>query len=143
MEDGATFRVKSYFAVQFHALRQVLLIQQENKMKNKINFKNNEDASHVSDFSSSERLFIQSLSASVPWAATGGKSNSSFCKTCDDRFVVKCVTNHEFDMFLGRYSKAKERACIAYMESTVVLIFLFLFPPSNLFHCLYHLSHLF
>ena len=94
-EDGSTFRVKSYFAVQFHALRRALLSNTTT---------NNDDSTHrhqhVSDFDLSERLFIQSLSQSVPWAASGGKSNSSFCKTLDDRFVVKCVTNHEFDMFL-------------------------------------------
>lgn len=60
----------------------------------------NNNNTPVYEFGSTERLFIQSLSQSVPWAASGGKSNSSFCKTLDDRFVVKCVTNREFDMFL-------------------------------------------
>ena len=34
----------------------------------------------------------------------------------------------------GKYFKAKESACIAYMESIVELRFLFLLPLSNLFH---------
>ena len=43
---------------------------------------------------------------------------------------------------LGEYFKRK-RACIAYMESTVDLRFLFFLPLSNLFHCLCHVSPLY
>ena len=103
-EDGATFRVKSYFAVQFHALRRALLANNDEgegeEEKHRSSATSAATALPVSDFGSAERLFIQSLSQCIPWAATGGKSNSSFCKTLDDRFVVKCVTAHEFDMFL-------------------------------------------
>ena len=107
-EDGATsYRVKSYFAVQFHALRRALLGSTTNDNNDNDNGENNnandDDHHHrapVSEFGDIERLYIQSLSQCIPWAASGGKSNASFCKTLDDRFVVKCVTNHEFDMFL-------------------------------------------
>jgi hypothetical protein len=111
-EDGATsYRVKSYFAVQFHALRRALLGPNDTNDNNNDNNDNNNNANDddhhhhhhrapVSEFGDIERLYIQSLSQCIPWAATGGKSNASFCKTLDDRFVVKCVTNHEFDMFL-------------------------------------------
>jgi len=94
-DDGTTYRVKTYFAAQFHALRRALLSCYEEREQQSTNNNNN-----TFEFASSERLFIQSMSQCKPWAANGGKSNSSFCKTLDNRFVVKCVTNHEFDMFL-------------------------------------------
>ena len=93
-DDGTTYRVKTYFAAQFHALRRALLSCYEEREQQSTTNTNTFEAA------SSERLFIQSMSQCKPWAANGGKSNSSFCKTLDNRFVVKCVTNHEFDMFL-------------------------------------------
>ena len=35
----------------------------------------------------------------------------------------------------GYVFQKRKRACIAYMESTCSLTFLYLFPPSHLFHC--------
>ena len=88
-EDGSTFRVKSFFASQFHALRRMVL-SHEGKSDEPLN-----GFSHLDD-----DRFVQSLAQCRPWDASGGKSNASFCKTLDDRFVVKCVTAHEFDMFI-------------------------------------------
>ena len=40
-------------------------------------------------FIQGEVEFIRSLSACMFWLARGGKSGSTFCKTKDDRFILK------------------------------------------------------
>ncbi|XP_037294828.1 putative 1-phosphatidylinositol 3-phosphate 5-kinase isoform X3 [Manduca sexta] len=47
-----------------------------------------------------EEAFIRSLAHCVPWAAKGGKSGSTFCKTKDDRYVLKEMTKPEWQQFL-------------------------------------------
>ncbi|XP_060802481.1 1-phosphatidylinositol 3-phosphate 5-kinase [Amyelois transitella] len=47
-----------------------------------------------------EEGFVRSLSRCVPWAARGGKSGSTFCKTQDDRYVLKEMTKAEWQQFL-------------------------------------------
>ncbi|XP_050549440.1 putative 1-phosphatidylinositol 3-phosphate 5-kinase isoform X2 [Spodoptera frugiperda] len=47
-----------------------------------------------------EEGFIRSLAHCVPWAARGGKSGSTFCKTKDDRYVLKEMTKPEWQQFL-------------------------------------------
>lgn len=47
-----------------------------------------------------EELFIRSISRCVSWAASGGKSGSTFCKTVDDRFIVKQMSRFEIQSFL-------------------------------------------
>ncbi|XP_066582542.1 1-phosphatidylinositol 3-phosphate 5-kinase isoform X2 [Prorops nasuta] len=44
--------------------------------------------------------YTRSLSRSVQWAARGGKSGSTFCKTKDDRFIIKAMTRQEMQIFL-------------------------------------------
>lgn len=44
--------------------------------------------------------FTRSLSRSVQWAARGGKSGSTFCKTRDDRFIIKEMSRLEMQIFL-------------------------------------------
>lgn len=48
----------------------------------------------------SEVDFIASLSRCRRWNAKGGKSNSLFAKTVDDRFIIKEIKRAEFDSFL-------------------------------------------
>ncbi|XP_005181106.2 putative 1-phosphatidylinositol 3-phosphate 5-kinase [Musca domestica] len=43
--------------------------------------------------------FARSLCASVQWEAKGGKSGSRFCKTSDDRFVLKEMNKSDISMF--------------------------------------------
>ena len=87
--DGSLFKVKSFFACQFHALRKMILGNQDNQ-----NNPNDALYNYENDF------FVQSLAQCRSWDASGGKSNASFCMTLDDRFIVKSVTAHEFDMFI-------------------------------------------
>lgn len=56
---------------------------------------------HLRDrWCTSEVDFIASLSRCRSWDAKGGKSNSLFAKTVDDRFIVKEIKRAEFDSFL-------------------------------------------
>ena len=43
--------------------------------------------------------YIQSLSRCFTWMARGGKSGSSFCKTQDDRFILKQMSRYEVQSF--------------------------------------------
>ncbi len=47
-----------------------------------------------------EKSYIRSLATSFAWAASGGKSGASFSRTSDDRFVIKCISRTELQMFL-------------------------------------------
>ncbi|XP_025836877.1 1-phosphatidylinositol 3-phosphate 5-kinase isoform X2 [Agrilus planipennis] len=47
-----------------------------------------------------EEAYIRSLSRCVQWNARGGKSGSSFCKTKDDRFILKEIPKSEIQLFL-------------------------------------------
>lgn len=51
-------------------------------------------------FCGGEFPFAQSLSSCFNWKATGGKSKATFCKTLDDRYVLKSISEKEFLMFL-------------------------------------------
>ncbi|XP_045450604.1 putative 1-phosphatidylinositol 3-phosphate 5-kinase [Melitaea cinxia] len=73
LKDGLLCRV--YYASQFHKLRHMLLGE-------------------------IEEGFIRSLAHCVPWATRGGKSGSTFCKTKDDRYVLKEMTKPEWQQFL-------------------------------------------
>ncbi|CAN4097924.1 unnamed protein product [Withania somnifera] len=56
---------------------------------------------HLRDrWCTSEVDFIASLSRCRSWDAKGGKSNSLFAKTVDDRFIIKEIKRAEFDSFL-------------------------------------------
>lgn len=48
-----------------------------------------------------ERVFAQSLSRCKPWKARGGKSNSRFARTLDERFILKQVQAIELEGFLA------------------------------------------
>ncbi|KAK0158635.1 hypothetical protein PV328_009612 [Microctonus aethiopoides] len=74
--DATTnFYCRIYFAEQFAALRENVL-------------------------PCGEEGFTRSLSRSVQWAARGGKSGSAFCKSRDDRFILKELSRVEMQIFL-------------------------------------------
>jgi len=86
------FVCTTYWATQFHAVRQAFLSSSDSSSNNKKN--------EFNEKSDSERSYIWSLSEAHSWAASGGKSGASFAKTGDGRFVVKCISRTELQMFL-------------------------------------------
>ena len=44
-------------------------------------------------------FYIHSLSESLAWNVTAGKSGANFSKTVDGRFVIKCINSTELQMF--------------------------------------------
>ncbi|CAB3993710.1 1-phosphatidylinositol 3-phosphate 5-kinase-like [Paramuricea clavata] len=52
-------------------------------------------------FPEGEEKYIRSLQYCLKWQATGGKSGSSFCKSSDDRFVIKEMSRPEAQSFLN------------------------------------------
>jgi hypothetical protein len=78
------FVCTTYWATQFQAVRKVFLSQ---------------NGSSLSGLDA-EESFVESLSSAYSWAASGGKSGASFARTSDDRFVIKCISRTELQMFL-------------------------------------------
>ncbi|KAI5754029.1 hypothetical protein M8J77_005179 [Diaphorina citri] len=74
-DTAANFSVKMYFADLFAELRKFSCPE-------------------------GEESFIRSLSRCIRWEARGGKSGSNFCKTKDDRFILKEMSRLEMDSFL-------------------------------------------
>ena len=73
-EGKLKFTVTVYHAVQFRALRNLCI---------------------------DERVFIESISHSEIWDASGGKSGSSWEKTLDERFVIKRLPKIESESFIS------------------------------------------
>lgn len=73
------FSCKSYYAMQFHALRRL--------------------------YYGGDRNYVESLCHCEQWNAAGGKSGAGFLKTRDQRFIAKAIPEIEVQMFL---SMAKE-----------------------------------
>ena len=46
------------------------------------------------------RRYIRSLSRCFTWLAKGGKSGSKFCKTKDDRLILKQMSQPEIKSFV-------------------------------------------
>lgn len=96
-DNTATFSVKMYFADLFSQLRKL-------------------------SFPEGEESFIRSLSRCVRWEARGGKSGSNFCKTKDDRFILKEMSRLEMDSFLNfapnYYNYVKN--CFEYSNPTLL-----------------------
>ncbi|KAL0116123.1 hypothetical protein PUN28_011173 [Cardiocondyla obscurior] len=69
------FFCRIYFAAQFAALRENVL-------------------------PCGEDGFTRSLSRTVQWTARGGKSGSAFCKSRDDRFIIKEMSRLDLQIFL-------------------------------------------
>ena len=85
------FVCTTYWATQFHAVRQEFLSD---------SFAKGDEASHHPRAPDVEQSYIESLSSTYSWAASGGKSGASFSRTSDDRFVIKCISRTELQMFL-------------------------------------------
>ncbi|KAG1683157.1 1-phosphatidylinositol 3-phosphate 5-kinase [Nymphon striatum] len=82
-DSSANFYCKVYFAEQFRALRKLI-------------------------FPIGEDRYIRSLARCRQWKAHGGKSGSIFCKTHDDRFILKQMSKLEvqsFAVFAAHYFK--------------------------------------
>ncbi|KAI9203934.1 uncharacterized protein BJ171DRAFT_582312 [Polychytrium aggregatum] len=47
-----------------------------------------------------DKAYIESLSRCFRWNATGGKSGSTFLKTCDDRLILKQLSKPEMDALI-------------------------------------------
>ena len=77
----ASFSVTSYWAMHFHALRELCL-------------------------GGSQRAFVASLATSTKWSASGGKSGARFERSSDRRFVTKHISKTEFDMFVTHVAPA-------------------------------------
>ncbi|KAF0306219.1 putative 1-phosphatidylinositol 3-phosphate 5-kinase [Amphibalanus amphitrite] len=74
-EDNANFYCQVLLAEHFRRLRQAV-------------------------FSAGEERFVRCLMHCQPWNAKGGKSGSTFHKSCDDRFVIKTISKVEKDHFV-------------------------------------------
>ncbi|XP_063893105.1 1-phosphatidylinositol 3-phosphate 5-kinase [Helicoverpa armigera] len=99
LKDGLVCRV--YYASQFQRLRHQLLspLSAEHHCSCNDDAKDRIDSNHKG-LCEIEEGFIRSLAHCVPWAARGGKSGSTFCKTKDDRYVLKEMTKPEWQQFL-------------------------------------------
>ena len=56
---------------------------------------------HIFGCPDGEELYIRSLTNCIPWKARGGKSGSTFCKTLNDRFILKEMSKPELISFLN------------------------------------------
>ncbi|KAJ0178091.1 hypothetical protein K1T71_005914 [Dendrolimus kikuchii] len=101
LKDGLVCRV--YYAAQFSQLRHSLLSPLTTSDAQTTDGDNKctcEDVKGDKGLCEIEEGFIRSLAHCVPWAARGGKSGSTFCKTKDDRYVLKEMTKPEWQQFL-------------------------------------------
>ncbi|XP_070571165.1 1-phosphatidylinositol 3-phosphate 5-kinase-like [Ptychodera flava] len=73
-DHTAKYYCRVYFAEQFRLLRKTV-------------------------FPYGEEAYIRSLAHCIPWVARGGKSGSTFCKTADDRFILKQMSRLEVQSF--------------------------------------------
>jgi hypothetical protein len=89
------FVCTTYWATQFHAVREAFLLQSSGSKDS------SGDGTGAAQFMLDvERAYVLSLSSAYSWAASGGKSGASFARTQDDRFVIKCISRTELQMFL-------------------------------------------
>jgi len=91
------FICTSYWATQFQAVRQVFLSSSFGRKEGQTGGASMESQTSSMDV---EQGYVQSLSSAFSWAASGGKSGASFARTSDDRFVIKCISRTELQMFL-------------------------------------------
>ena len=89
------FVCTTYWATQFHAVREAFLSPGSGSKDS-----GNNASSGTQSILDIEKSFILSLSSAYSWAASGGKSGASFARTADDRFVIKCISRTELQMFL-------------------------------------------
>lgn len=122
----------TFWSVQFNAVRQAFMNPQiSNGHKDSTNNDIIISGLPISPSSNLdiEKSYIRSLATSFAWAASGGKSGASFSRTSDDRFVIKCISRTELQMFLD--------CAPAYFEVRIVYFFsmsfvnFVSFPPST------------
>lgn len=89
-DNCARFYCRVYFAEQFRKLRCLV-------------------------FGGGEDRYVRSLSRCIRWIARGGKSGSTFCKTTDDRFILKQMSKLEVQSFSDlapSYFQYINKACL-------------------------------
>lgn len=91
-QQTCKFICTTYWATQFHSVRQAFLTSSSSSKD-----QGPMSSPSVQDI---EKCYIQSLSSAYSWNASGGKSGASFARTADDRFVIKCISRTELQMFL-------------------------------------------
>ncbi|DBA03369.1 TPA: hypothetical protein N0F65_004646 [Lagenidium giganteum] len=74
-QSATRFSCKSYYAMQFHALRRL--------------------------YYGGDRNYVESLCHCEQWVTAGGKSGAAFLKTQDQRFIAKAIPQIELQMFLS------------------------------------------
>lgn len=116
------FVCTTYWATQFHAVREAFLSPVAGSKDN-----TGDPASGSPTILDIERSYILSLSSAYSWAASGGKSGASFARTLDDRFVIKCISRTELQMFLDCAPAYFEYLSKAFFHGLYVLINLFIF----------------
>ena len=116
------FVCTTYWATQFHAVREAFLSPVAGSKDN-----TGDPASGSPTVLDMERSYILSLSSAYSWAASGGKSGASFARTLDDRFVIKCISRTELQMFLDCAPAYFEYLSKAFFHGLYVLINLFIF----------------
>lgn len=89
----AKFQCTTFWATQFQAVRQAFLKESSNDDGQTVSYNNSTFATNAI-----EENYVKSLSASLIWAVSGGKSGASFSKTSDERFIVKCISRTELQM---------------------------------------------
>lgn len=102
------FVCTTYWATQFHAVRQIFLSENAGKSDSAV--------SALQSSQDVEQSYIESLSSAYSWAASGGKSGASFARTADDRFVIKCISRTELQMFLDCAPAYFEYLCKAFFH---------------------------
>jgi Phosphatidylinositol-4-phosphate 5-Kinase len=101
------FVCTTYWATQFHAVRQCFL-SSGNKQGDIT------ESSSTAMQGDIEQCYVESLCTTYSWAASGGKSGANFARTADDRFVIKCISRTELQMFLESAPAYFEYLCKAF-----------------------------
>ena len=125
------FVCTTFWSVQFNAVRQAFMNPQISSKDSSSDAGSKSSGTGRLDI---EKSYIRSLATSFAWAASGGKSGAAFSRTTDDRFVIKCISRTELQMFLD--------CAPAYFEvRSNMRIFIIVYSPCNNPTChLYYFS---
>ena len=91
------FVCTTFWSVQFNSVRQAFMNPHSSTKDSSNDSGSKSSGSNRVDI---EKSYIRSLATSFAWAASGGKSGAAFSRTTDDRFVIKCISRTELQMFL-------------------------------------------
>lgn len=111
------FVCTTYWATQFHAVRQSFLSGPSSAGAGS---GGTDTAGGNPGGQDVEQSYVESLSSAYSWAASGGKSGASFARTADDRFVIKCISRTELQMFLDCAPAYFEYLCKAFFHGLCV-----------------------